>query len=316
MSNKIKQEINKIEIPKELHERSKMGILKVKNERYKNRKNYKFKNISLVAGVIVLIGVISIYNNWNQNNNIPKQGELIVNEDGSIKIPKIQLSDDLSHADMIGLIVYNGKIYTQTTTEIKSENAKKILGEMLGTTKGNIDEWSNQNAYDEEFASTIGETDVYSVKGYDEEFRIMTYKETEGKSYAEFYESLNGITVHDGEDIFGKLKMSENVLNAKYRIFSDWDNSIDNYHSISNMDAVNSFIEYLNNAKPLLRESNSDPIRNSRNNEEYRNLIIELNDGSKVNLTLIKGGYIYYGYMNIYFKMNENEFLKIWNEIK
>lgn len=316
MSNKIKQEINKIEIPKELHERSKMGILKVKNERYKNRKNYKFKAIGLVAGIIILIGVISIYNNLNQNDNISKQIELIVNEDGSIKIPKIQLSDDLSHADMIGLIVYNGKIYTQTTTEIESENAKELLGKMLGTTKGNIDEWSNQDAYDEEFASTIGETDVYSVKGYNEKFRIMTYEEAEGKSYAEFYESLNGITVHDGEDIFGELNMNGNVVNAKYRIFSDWDNSIDNYNSISNMDAVNSFIESLNNAEPLPREPNSDPIRNSRNNEEYRNLLIELNDGSKVNLTLIKGGYIYYGYMNIYFKMDENEFSKIWNEIK
>ncbi|NBI07662.1 hypothetical protein [Senegalia massiliensis] len=148
MNNKIKQEINKINIPKELHERSKMGVLKVKNERYKNRKNYKFKAISLIASMIVLIGVIYIYNNWNRNDNISNE---------SIKITKIQLSEDLSDAD---------------------------------------------------------------------------------------------------------------------------------------------------------------PIRNSRNNEEYRNLIIELNDGSKVNLTLIKGGYIYYGYMNIYFKMNENKFLKIWNEIK
>lgn len=63
MNNKIKQEINKIEIPKELHDRSKMGVLKVKNERYKNRKNYKFKAISLIASMIVLIGVIYIYNN-------------------------------------------------------------------------------------------------------------------------------------------------------------------------------------------------------------------------------------------------------------
>lgn len=69
---------------------------------------------------------------------------------------------------------------------------KTYWGEKLGTTKGNIDGWSKQEAYDEEFASTIGETDVYAVKGYDKDFRVMTY-EREGEFSAEFYENLNGI---------------------------------------------------------------------------------------------------------------------------
>lgn len=34
MSNKIKQELERIDIPKELHERSKFGVMKVLNENF------------------------------------------------------------------------------------------------------------------------------------------------------------------------------------------------------------------------------------------------------------------------------------------
>lgn len=317
MSNKIKQEIDKIEIPKELHERSKMGVLKAKSEKQKNKRSYNFKIISVAASLLLLIGAYAMYSNFSQNNAMPNHDRLIIGEDGGIKIPMLQLPEDTStSADMIGLIVYNGKIYTETTTKIDVEDAKGILGEMLGTTKGNINEWSKQDEYDKEFASTIGGVDVYSVKGYDTKFRIMIYKERAGNSYAAFYESLNGITVYDGEDVFGKLRMTGNVLNAKYRSFTDWYNSIDNYHSISDMSALNSFVEYLNKAEPFPSEINSDPVRDSRNNQQYRELIIKLNDGSKVKLTLIEGGYIYYGYMNIYFKMDDDVFLKLWDQLQ
>ncbi|WP_428911747.1 DUF4179 domain-containing protein [Niallia sp. Krafla_26] len=49
MNNKINQELHKIEIPKELHERSKLGIKKAKAEKQKKR----FKN-PLAAAVIIL----------------------------------------------------------------------------------------------------------------------------------------------------------------------------------------------------------------------------------------------------------------------
>lgn len=317
MSNKIKQEIDKIEIPKELHERSKMGVLKAKSEKQGNKKSYNLKVISAAASLLLLIGAYVMYSSFSQNIATPNQDRLIIGEDGGIKIPMIQLPEDTStSADMIGLIVYNGKIYTETTTKIDAEDAKEILGEMLGTTKGNIDEWSKQDEYDKEFASTIGGIDVYSVKGYDKKFRIMIYEEREENSYAAFYESLNGITVYGGEDIFSKLRMTGNVLNAKYRTFTDWYNGIDNYHYISNMNVLNEFVEYLNKAEPFPSEINSNPIRDSRNNQQYREVIIKLNDGSKVKLTLIEGGYIYYGYMNIHFKMDDDVFLKLWTQLQ
>lgn len=317
MSNNIKKEMNKIEIPKELSDRSKMGVSQAKKEMKNNGKRYNVKGIGIAAALLVSIGTFTLFNNGiTPNNTTNNQNTPVVIEDTGVKIPAIQLPEDTSNADMLGLIVYNGKIYTQTSTEIEVEDAKAIIGEKLGTTKSTIDEWSEKEAYDEEFASTVGITDVYSVKGYNKDFRIMTYGERDGKPYAEFYENLNGITINSGEDVFGMLKMAGNVSSAHYRTFDDWNNNVDNYHHITDMKVVNTFVQELNKVKPFTRGENSDPIRNSRNNEDYRELTLQLNDGSKVKLTLLKEGYIYYGFIGAYFKMDDDVFSKMWSQIQ
>lgn len=84
----------------------------------------------------------------------------------------LRLVKEAEILEVIGLIVYNGKIYTQTNSLIKPAAAKALLGEKLGVTKGNIDEWSSQKAYAEELASTISHANIYSVMGYDRDFRI------------------------------------------------------------------------------------------------------------------------------------------------
>ena len=215
MNNNIKQEINKIEIPEGLSERSKLGVSQAKKEIKKDRRRFSVKGIGIAAALLVSVGAFILFNYGTLDGATGNKGALVVNEDGSVEIPAIQLPKDTSSASMIGLIVYNGKIYTQTGTEIDPEDAKAIIGDKIGTTKATIDEWSKQEAYDEEFASTIGVTDVYSVKGYDKDFRIMAYQELDGKQYAEFYENLNGITINSGEDVFGKLNMVSNVSSAQ-----------------------------------------------------------------------------------------------------
>ncbi|KAB8137487.1 hypothetical protein F9U64_09190 [Gracilibacillus oryzae] len=311
MSNKIKQEISKIELPKELNERSKMGVSQAKKEIKNNKKTF----IGIAAALLVSIVTFTLFNNHlnntANNSNIP-----VDTGDGGVHIPAIQLPEDNMSADMIGLIVYNENIYTQTRTEIDAQAAKDIIGEKLGTTKAIIDEWSEQEAYNKEFASTIGKADVYTVKGYDKDFRIMTYTEQDGKIFVDLYENLNGITINIGQDIFGKLNIYGNISSAQYRTFSDWNNSIDDYQPITDMETLNVFVEELNQTKPLPRIQNSDPISNSRNDEQFRELSINLNDGTTVKLTLLKDGYIYYGFMGAYFKMNEDIFSKLWSILK
>jgi hypothetical protein len=317
MSNKIKREIEKIEIPVELHLRSKLGVQKAKLEMNKN-KRYKSKGIAFVASLFVLLGGYRIYNHYIHNDHnqaMPNPNTPIVTEDKGVQIPAIQLPENSESADMIGLIVYNGKIYTQTKTEIDVNRAKDLLGEKLGTTKGTIDEWSKQDEYAVEFASSIGKADVYTVKGYDKEFRIMTYDERGGEVFSEFYECLNGITVHDGRDVFGKLKLTGNILNAQYRNFSDWDYNVDNYYPVEDINALNAFIEELNDTVPHTSEHLEDKIGDFRNDEEFKELILHLNDGTKVSLVVIKGGYVQYGYTNLYFKMDDEQFAKMWEQL-
>ena len=317
MSNKIKQEMNKIEIPKELSERSKMGVSQATKEIKKDRKKFHVKGIGIAAALLVSVGAFTLFNNVIPDSSTGNQDGLIVNKDGSVEIPAIQLPEgNMADMDMIGLIVYNGKIYTQTRTEIDAEASKVIIGEKLGTTKGTIDEWSEQEAYDEEFASTVGIADVYSVKGYDKDFRIMTYEEQDGKINAEFYENFNGVTIDNGKDVFGKLNIEGNISSANYRTFSDWDNEIENYQPIADMETLNTFVVELNKTKPIPRGQNSDPISNSRTDEEFRELSIKLNDGSTVRLTLLKEGNIYYGFMGVYFKMDEDVFSEMWSQIQ
>jgi hypothetical protein len=317
MTNKIKQEINKIEIPKELSERSKLGILKARAQ-MPNRKRFWSIGIALAASLMIGFGSYGVYKNYLQkdhNSTTPNNNTTIVTKDGGLQIPAIKLPKNTNNSkmDMIGLIVFNGKIYTQSATEITGERAKDLVGEKLGTTKANIDEWSTQDKYAVEFASTVGETDVYTVQGYDKNFRIMTYTEINGEVYSEFYESLNGITVYDGQDIFGKLKILDNIEKVQYRNFNDWNNSVDNYHPIEDRDLVNTFVEELNHAVPYIGESIEDKLGDFRNEEKYKELTLQLKDGTKVKLVVIKGGYIHYGFLNLYFKMKDETFLKMWD---
>jgi hypothetical protein len=317
MSNKIKQEIYKIEIPNELSERSELGILKAKAQ-MPNRKRFWSIGIALAASLMIGLGSYGVYKNYLQkdhNSATPKNNTTIVTKDGGLQIPALKLPKNTNNSkmDMIGLIVFNGKIYTQSATEITGERAKDLLGEKLGTTKANIDEWSTQDKYAVEFASTVGETDVYTVQGYDKDFRIMTYTEIDGEVYSEFYESLNGITVYDGHDIFGKLKILNNIEKAQYRNFNDWNNSVDNYHPIEDRNLVDSFVEELNHTVPYTRESVEGKLGDFRNEEEYKELTVNLKDGTKVKLVVIKGGYIHYGFLDLYFKMKDETFLKMWD---
>lgn len=317
MGSKLSSKMSQIPIPNELHERSKLGVAKAKSEMGKSRILNSKNVIALVASILILFGSYGLIKNFNDSSTPESQGAYFT-EDGGLHIPALQLPEkgEGKSMDMIGLIVYNGKIYTQTATEIDVKDAVNLLGEKLGRTKGIIDEWSKQDAYADEFASSIGESDVYTVKGYDKDFRIMTYDKYEdsGEVYAEFYEALNGITIYSGEDFFGKLNIAGNIVHAQYRTYSDWNHSIDNFFEINDKKILNSFIEELNTTSPITYETINETLGNYRNDQQYRELILELKDGSKVHLVIIKDGYIRYDHL--YFKMEDEIFTQMWKQLE
>lgn len=232
-----------------------------------------------------------------------------------IFIPKIQLpSGTEPAAKMMGLIVYQGRIYLQSSSSDGLNNADKLVGEKLGTTKGNLTEWNTQSDYAVELASTVGVQDVYTVKGYDKSFRIMTYGKFNGQTYACFFECLNGITVKTGNDVFGKFKIENNIDSIKYEDFDSWNSGKDNYKTLTRFDQFASFLAALENSIPLEQESLSY-LFTEKDLTSQKFLQVKLKDGTEVNLRLFKDGYVYYNSINIVFKVEDSAFTGLWNEL-
>ncbi|WP_434509875.1 hypothetical protein [Desulfitobacterium sp. AusDCA] len=232
-----------------------------------------------------------------------------------ISIPKVQLpSATEPGAKMMGLIVYQGRIYVQSSSSQVLNNPAQLVGEKLGTTKGNLTEWSTQSDYAVELASTIEVQDVYAVKGYDKSFRIMTYGKLNGQTYADFFECLNGITVKSGNDVFDKFKIENNIDSIKYEDFASWDSGKDNYKTLTGLDQFTGFLAALENSVPLEQESLSNLLA-QKDLTSQKFLQIKLNDGTKVNLRLFKDGYVYYNGVNIVFKVEDSAFTGLWNEL-
>ncbi len=313
MSDKIKQEMNRIQIPNELHERSIIGVKKAKSEMTK-RKNYLFKVVPLAASIVFLS--IGGYSVWNANNQTYESQKIVLNQSkfdkSGVNIPAIELPKSGETAKMMPLFVYKGRIYTQSSTKIDPSHVTNLLGEKLGKTRTGLDEWSNQDDYAVEFASSIGEVDVYSVKGYQQEFRLMTYDIISG--YAEVYESLNGVTISSGSEIVEKLHLM-NIAKAKSRTYDDWNNSTEKYTEVNDKALLTSFVETLNDSIPYLREDVEAKLGSFQNNEQYKELTISLTDGTNVTLWAIKEGYISYG-NTLFFKMDHEVYMKLWNQMK
>jgi hypothetical protein len=273
--------------------------------------------LSLVAMLVVMLAGCTRNETADGGNSAVNGGSndgAVVNAEGAIVLPALKLPKGSNSAsmDMIGLIVYKGKIYTQTATDVDADRAADLIGVKLGRTKASIDEWSKQDDYAEEFASSVGEADVYEVKGYRSEFRIMTYMEHEGVAYAELYECLNGITVYTGEDVFGQLKLNGNVVQAQYRTHSDWYYSALNHQTIDDMGLIETFVGELNRTVSITREHAEVELGDFRNDDKYRELTLRLKDGTQVTLVIIKGGYVRYGNADVYFRMDDPSFERLW----
>lgn len=234
---------------------------------------------------------------------------------GSVYLPKIKLPEENGATmSMVGLVVYKGKIYTQTMTRIAPEQAASLRGEKLGRSKGGIDEWSSQSEFANEFASTIGEIDIYSVKGYDEGFRLMAYREQDGQIHAELYENLNGRTIASGADLFDLLRLKGRIASAESLPFDAWNNGIDERLPLPDMKTVDEFANALDSAKPLERK----PLWEAGiyDNSEQAIVRLHLEDGTEVELRLFEQGYVSYGYTDVLFQVDAPVFERLWNELQ
>lgn len=284
---------------------------KLKNYSYKR---FSFKTVAAIAAglaIVLCAGFFAV----NFIGNITGENPGNVAQSNGVYIPKVELNENSKvKAKMMGLIVYQGKVYLQSALQLDPKIAESLIDEKIGKTKGNITEWSKQDDYAVELASTIGIQDVYTVKGYDKSFRIMSCEKIGGVVYAQFYECLNDITVKTGADIFGKLKMEGNIESAKYELFDSWNNGNQDYKPLAKLNGLDGFLAELNKSIPY--EQDSLPgLWEDQSADCQKFVYITLKDGTEVQLRIFKDGYVYYNNINIFFKIDSSVFTSFWNEL-
>ncbi|UVI29422.1 hypothetical protein [Paenibacillus spongiae] len=274
--------------------------------------------ISASLAVVACAWILLITNLGGSTSNpdpvAPNPPDQTVAE-GAVFLPKLELPKETNAAmDMIGLFVYQGRIYTQTSTRIPPEAAQAILGEKVGRTKGNIDEWSSQEEYAKELASSIGEQDIFTVKGYDSDFRLMTYQVEGGQVWSEFYECLNGISVSSGADVFQKLKVMGNEQSVSWESYDSWNESKKQYQEIALDETYQQFLQALYEAEPI--EANKLNGIYDKGAESMKFLLITLKDQTQVHVSLHQGGYVRYVPAGVFFKVNDSAFAALWDIMK
>ena len=231
--------------------------------------------------------------------------------DNSIYIPAVELpeSSDGGNYDMIGLVVYKGGIYTQAEQYDGTQALliDKFVGNYLGYATGSINEWSAQEDYAEEFASSVPGK-VYAVKGYDTDFRVCIREEIEADNgekqlYIQFLDRLNDIELQTGADLFEtRLHLSDRIANIQKQSHDDWNYNTGN---IQNADIESGIWEefldevdkasFVNTREP---EINENTVYDS---DEQAHIILTMNDGTVIRLRLIEGGYVGYESLGWYF---------------
>ncbi|MFS0862201.1 hypothetical protein [Fredinandcohnia sp. 179-A 10B2 NHS] len=146
MSNKIRQEMHRIEIPKELSERSKMGVSQAKLEMGTSKRKWSYMIGPVVAASIAL-GILGT----SYFSNTPPENPIIKTMEANTVIDITNPREVVGFADNVFL----GKVIKQVDTKSLSgypetqfevEVLDNIKGELEGTVKVN-----QQGGYDGDY---------------------------------------------------------------------------------------------------------------------------------------------------------------------
>lgn len=325
----------------------------------KNKYRYGLVAASFIF-VIISVGGYFISSGNNKSGDLAKtelsleekKSETITGEEGNTKedsandsnqigieedkvvfyVPKTEIKkrDDTMLASMVSMVIYNGRVYVQSGTNISKEDANLLKGKKIGVTK-DLCEFMEQS--DTKVGGTIdfdkveglvgpGEVEVYEAKGYDENFRLLIDYKDEYRDIPEIYESLNGIRIKTGNDVFGKLKIAGNIKSVKWDTFNNWNYGTHDPKNVDVDENINNFVKAMYDSIPYSLEDKE--FRNQfyyKETEYYEEgqdkqkfLYIKLNDGTTIQVRLFSNGYIAYsGLYGFVFKVEEKAFNDLWN---
>lgn len=316
---KYKKAVDTMTTNEAMKKRMESKLQELQQERKRPR-----RTVYIAASIVLAVGIgVTASSFWKQGNGPTSPSTEVAkvtpntpvtNTSDSVVIPKLELPDQNSgvKASMVPLVVYQGNIYTQAATRIDAADAAALRGDKLGRTTGGINELSGKDKYTE-LASNIGETDIYAVKGYDSDFRIMSYTEIDGQVYAELFEHTNGITVSSGADLLGKLNLQDRIASAEWQSFESWNNGLQQYEPLANDESLASFLTALQDAKPLAAEPLID--QGIYDDENRKVLYLKLEDNTQVELTLFGKGLVRYGNDPVFFEVESDAFQTLWKSM-
>ncbi len=191
-------------------------------------------------------------------------------------------------ADMLSLFVWNGRVYV--FNQVVSGHPE-LAGAYLGTASGEIDEWTDTDAY-VDFSGTVS-GDFYTVNGYDSSF-MLCMKAEDGT--LTLFVNDNGITLHTGYDLFEhRLHVSGNYKAVQYLVSEKHDDAgqgkIKTLYSASRFwtaGVVKRFVKAMNDGEFLYAD---DVLPSGGASCLYRMLFC-MENGTTVFLRLYEGGYV------------------------
>lgn len=217
-----------------------------------------------------------------------------------VYIPAIDLPEEDALSDMMKLVVYQGRIYTEYGYNEYDEDVMDLIGEYVGEATGSLDEWSTKTDYENELAGTFSGP-IYTVKGYDSAFRlcnVISYSDEQGhsKKAVSFFENLNGITLENGADLFEKrLQIRGHVKELFYESYDDWNSGSRELILLdmtANQKSWDTFLDELYSGT-FIEIDNVNDI-GLYDSERQADLFINKDDGTTVVLRLFEGGYVGY----------------------
>jgi hypothetical protein len=327
-----KKSLDQLEISPDFNERTSKLMKEARSSRQKSSPmTRKLVYTFASAAILISAGTIAL----NYGNLFPaKEGTHLTTEDSAIQsedtaskgitVPVIKLPDAEASgiaADMIGLFVYQGRIYQQSNTAlvmdenyvVNKDDMMNLRGDYLGKTKGSINEWSKQEDYATEFASTIGESEIYTVKGYDSKNRLMVYSEYEDGSFGcQIYDSFGGDVLTIGADYFDVLHLQDNIVSYQWESFDSWNYGKGERTDATINDGFQQFIDALYTSTPM--GDMFDMFTENVDYDSQKFIYVKTRDNLITSLRLFKGGYLYAPMVG-FFKMDQNSFDTFWNSM-
>ncbi len=328
--NNYVKALDQLNISEDFNEKTAKKMKAALNQ--KDEKKYPaLKKLALTAAsmaVIIAAGTAAV----NMANGVsPKSNNGILSVENTtstdsaktqgITVPLVEIPSQNAEikARMLPLFVYKGHIYIQSATTfatpdgmtLNKDEVLNLRGDYLGRTTGNINEWSSQDDYAKEFASTIGEGDVYTVKGYDSNHRLMVYYEYEGGGFGcELYDSFGGMTLNSGADYFNLLNLKDTVASYQWESFNSWNNGMNEVKAGNTDDAFYAFLDSLYNSVPI--GENMDMLVENTDYDSQKFIDIKTKDNLITSLRLFKGGYVYDTQVG-FFKVDDKAFNAFWD---